>query len=504
VKRNIERSDGMNIKKTIFLTGATGNMGIEGFKQLLKKRRHYNIVVLVLPTEKDKLVMAPFEKEPGVKIIWGDLTNYHDVLKGVQGADYVLHVGGMVSPAADYLPELTTQVNVGAVKNIIKAIKDQPNPDEIKLVYIGTVAETGDRNPPIHWGRAGDPIKISIYDNYAISKTIAEREVIESGLKYWVSLRQTGVLYSGMLNKLDPIMFHEPINGVFEWVTAHDSGKLLANICNKDIPEEFWRRIYNIGGGEKYRTTNYEFMEKSFAALGMDVKKVTDLNWFATRNFHGQWYEDSDILEDYLHFRSGSADEFIAELKENAPFKMKMAKYVPALFIKKWVMEPVANKELGTMYWIKNDIKDRITSFFGSMGKWKEIPSWHEYEVVKPSEKPVRLDHGYDETKKRSELDIEDMRQAAKFRGGECVSETMQNGDLSTKLQWCCAFGHKFEASPTLVLLGGHWCPECLPAPWNYDEEAERNPFFAQVWYPLHEKNEANYYGESILKEIKG
>ncbi|MEH7490686.1 NAD-dependent epimerase/dehydratase family protein [Neobacillus niacini] len=493
----------MTSKKTVFLTGASGNMGYAGLKQLLERREHFNIVALVLPTEHDKSIMSPYEKDPGVKIIWGDLTNYEDVLRGVEGSDYVLHVGGLVSPVADYRPALTTQVNVGAVKNIIKAIKAQPNPDEIKLVYIGTVAETGDRNPPIHWGRTGDPINISVYDNYAISKTIAEREVVESGLKYWVSLRQTGVLYSRMLDNLDPIMFHEPINGVFEWVTAHDSGRLLANVCNEDIPEDFWRRIYNIGGGQKYRTTNFEFMEKSFSALGMDVKKVTDLNWFATRNFHGQWYEDSDVLEDYLHFRSGSADEFITEMKEKAPFKMKLAKFVPALFIKKLIMEPVANKELGPMYWIKNNVKARISAFFGSMEKWEEIPSWNEYEVVKPSKKAVRLNHGYDENKPKSELDIEDIKQAARFRGGQCLSETMEKGDLYTKLHWYCTFGHKFEASPALVLLGGHWCPECLPAPWNYDEEAKRNPFFAQVWYPLHDKDEANYYDKSILKEYK-
>ncbi|MED4229042.1 NAD(P)-dependent oxidoreductase [Neobacillus cucumis] len=493
----------MKRKKTIFLTGASGNMGHEGFKQLLHRRDKFNIVALVLPTEKDKQIMSIYENEQGVKIIWGDLTNYDDVIKGVQEADYVLHIGGMVSPAADYLPKLTTQVNLGAVRNIIKAIKNQPNPDEIKLVYIGTVAETGDRNPPIHWGRTGDPIKISIYDNYAITKTIAEREIIESGLKYWVSLRQTGVLYSGMLNNLDPIMFHEPINGVFEWVTARDSGRLLANVCEEEVPEDFWRRIYNIGGGEKYRTTNYEFMQKSFGALGMDVQKVTDLNWFATRNFHGQWYADSDILEDYLQFRNGSADEFIAELKENAPFKMRIAKYVPSIIIKRFIMEPVANKELGTMYWIKNNVTDRITSFFGSKEKWEEIPNWEEYEEMKPSKKAVHLNHGYDETKPKSEFDLGDMKQAAVFRGGECLSESMQKGDLATKLNWRCAFGHKFEASPTLVLLGGHWCPDCLPAPWNYDEEAKRNPFFAQVWYPLHEKDESNSYEESILKDVK-
>lgn len=493
----------MKNKKTIFLTGASGNMGHEGFKQLLDRRDRFNIVTLVLPTEKDKKIMSPYENESGVKIVWGDLTNYNDVLKCVKGADYVLHVGGMVSPAADYMPTLTNKVNIGAVKNIVNAIKAQPNKDSIKLVYIGTVAETGDRNPPIHWGRTGDPIKISMYDNYAITKTIAEREVIESGLRYWVSLRQTGVLYPSLLDNLDPIMFHEPIQGVFEWATAKDSGRLIANACEEDVPEEFWRRVYNIGGGEKYRTTNYEFMQKSFNALGMKLEKVVDLNWFATRNFHGQWYEDSDVLEEYLHFRSGSADEFIDDLGKNAPFKMKLAKFVPSFIIKKFIMEPVANKELGTMYWIKNNVNDRITSFFGSKARWQAIPTWAEYKYVEPSRVTKRLDHGYDESKPKSELDINDMKKAAEFRGGKCLSDTMVKGDLYTKLKWECAFGHKFEASPALILLGGHWCPDCLPAPWNYDEEAKKNPFFAQVWYPLHDKDESNYYAASIIKDVK-
>lgn len=490
----------MKNKKTVFLTGASGNMGYEGFKELLKRRDKFNIVALVMPTEKDKKMMLPYEKEEGVKIVWGDLTNYENVLSCVEMADYVLHVGGMVSPAADYLPELTTKVNIGAIQNIIRAIQAQQNRDEIKLVYIGTVAQTGDRNPPIHWGRTGDPINISIFDNYAISKTIAEREVIESGLKYWVSLRQTGVLYPAILNNLDPIMFHEPIDGVFEWVTARDSGKLLANVCEEEVPDQFWRRIYNIGGGKNYRTTNYEFMQKSFMAIGIkNFKKVVDLNWFATRNFHGQWYEDSDVLEDYLHFRSGSIDEFIKELEEKAPLSMKMAKYVPYFVIKKFVMEPVAHKELGTMYWIKNKIEDRITAFFGSLEMWNIIPNWDKYQVKEPSKNPIHLKHGYDENKHKNELDIEDMKKAAEFRGGECLSERMLKGDLQTKLKWHCAFGHEFDASPTLVLLGGHWCPHCLPTPWNYDEEAKRNPFFAQVWHPFHLKEESNYYEASIL-----
>lgn len=494
----------MKTKKTVFLTGASGNMGQEGLKQLLQRRDRFDIVALVLPTAKDREVMAQYDDEPGLKIIWGDLTRYEDVLRGVSGADYVLHVGGMVSPYADYHPKLTTRVNVGAVANILKAIKAGPDPDRVKLVYIGTVAQTGDRNPPIHWGRTGDPIKISVYDNYAISKTIAERMVIESGLKYWVSLRQTGVLYSGILNAMDPIMFHEPVNGVFEWVTAKDSGRLLANVCEEDVPEEFWRKIYNIGGGEKYRTVNYDFMQQCFKVLGIDdFRKVVDLNWFATRNFHGQWYEDSDVLEEYLHFRSGSLEEFLEELKNHAPLKLKMARFVPAFAIKKFVMEPVAKKAFGPLHWIHHHVQDRITAFFGSREAWEQIPSWDHYCYPQPSQTPQRLNHGYDESKPKEELELADMIEAAKFRGGECRSSSMRKGDLTAKLSWKCAFGHEFEASPTLVLLGGHWCPHCLPAPWNYDEEAKRNPFFAQVWYPLHEKNEANYYDESIFAGLE-
>lgn len=488
-------------KKTIFLTGATGHMGSEGLKQLLKRRDEFNIRLLVLPTEKDRTVMTAYEKEPGVEIIYGDLTNYNDVLKGVSNADYVLHVGGMVSPMADYHPKKTLEVNVGAVKNIIRAIKSQTNPDKVHLVYIGTVAQTGDRNDPIHWGRTGDPIKISVYDVYALSKALAEREVIESGLRYWVSLRQTGILYPSILNNLDPILFHQPLNGVLEWVTAKDSGVLLSNVCNEDIPEEFWCRIYNIGGGEKYRTVNWAFMQYTFTALHIgNLKEVVEPHWFATRNFHGQWYTDSDVLENYLHFRSGQIDEFIKEMAETAPLKMKLARFVPSSLIKHMVFKPTANKPLGPLYWKKHHIQPRITAFYGSMEAWNNIPGWNNFKLYHPSQKPIILNHGYDESKPKSLLDIEDMKQAAAFRGGKCLSITMQQGNLGTPLEWQCAFGHRFKASPRLVLLGGHWCPHCFPMPWNDDEQAQRNPFFAQVWHPLHDKNEHNVYHQDIIE----
>lgn len=493
--------------KNVFLTGATGTMGSEGLKQLLSRKERFNVVILVRPSEKNKKLMVQYENEPRLRIVWGDLLNYDDVLECVTGVDYVLHVAAFISPAADHQPEKAMEINCGTTKHIINAIKAQPDPDSIKLVYIGTVAQTGDRMFPIHWGRTGDPIKPSIYDNYAVSKIAAEREVIESGLKYWVSLRQTGIAYYNILNVKDGITFHQPLNNCLEWVTVHDSGILLANVCGDDVPEEFWCRIYNIGGGAKCRLTGFEYMNRIYKMRGIeDVREVVEPNWFATQNFHGQWYLDSDLLNEYLGFRTESIDDFMEQLAAIIAEQTegKQAGPIPTSYIKENVMKPLAMTNNGTLNWLENNLENRITAFFGSRKKWEQISGWDKFENLDNLKdiEPVILDHGYDESKQKSELDINDMKQAAEFRGGECLSESMEKGDLKTKLKWRCAFGHEFEGSPTLVLLGGHWCPKCEAPAWNYDEIAKKNPFFAQVWYPIHDKDENNYYPADCYKDI--
>ena len=59
------------------------------------------------------------------------------------------------------------------------------------------MAETRGNDYPLHYGRTGDPINISIYDHYALSKAMAEMTLIDSGIKNWVVLRMTGILHPG-------------------------------------------------------------------------------------------------------------------------------------------------------------------------------------------------------------------------------------------------------------------------------------------------------------------
>ena len=503
--------------KTVFLTGATGTMGWAGMQEILRHPDQYRLRILARNSQKNQQKLAPYLRQ--VEVIWGDLNNFADVLRGVNGADIVLHVGGMVSPQADYRPRATRRTNLNAAKNIRDAVLAQPADKQPAVVYIGSVAQMGDRREPLHWGRAGDPICVSAYDHYGLTKALAERIITGSPIRRWVSLRQSGILYPAILKNYDPIMFHVPIRGVLEWATVEDSGRLLERVCRDDIPEDFWNRYYNIGSGEQYRLSNYEFECLLLDAIGCPKpERIFNTNWFTTRNFHGMWYIDGDVLENYLHFRANiPVRDYFRQMAQSPtlPAGIKLARTTHAAklvpHIVKLAMRFMANQPLhGTQTWIKQGEKQRIAAYYGSLDKYRAIPDWKHSDLSHPSDRVQLLDHGYDETKPMSEFTIKDMQQAAAFRGGKCLSATMTKGDWDTPLQWQCAEGHTFEASPRLILLGGHWCPECFPypypdepeetqRPWQWDAEAKRNPFFAQLWAPLHDPEENNTYGPEVF-----
>ena len=503
-------------KKTVFITGVTGSMGGAGLNELLRRRDRFDLVTLVRPSAVNKKKLRKLLREPGLRVVWGDLTCYEDVLACVSGADIVLHPAAMIAPAADHDPEAALAINVGSTENILRAIKAQPDPDQIKLVNIGSVAMTGDRLYPIHVGRTGDPIKPSIYDAYACSKIDAEQLVAESGLKYWVSCRQTFIAVPDTLALMDPIMFHQPLQTCIEFCTAHDSGVLLANACEDSVPDSFWRNFYNIGGGASARLTFIELMERVFTGLGLGhPKQITQRNWFALRNFHCQWYEDSSRLNDYLQFQSMGVDEYVASVLKGSPWYVSlpskpgvrwlMGRPWAQALIRRLLMKPLAFKTSdSTMYWLSNDLVGRVSAFFKDRESWESIPEdWDT--IQRPSfEDYQRLDHGYDETLEDHQLDLTQMQRAALFRGGQCLSESMAEGALMQQLQWQCWRGHHFQMTPNTVLKGGHWCPRCAPQKkgWDFDAEAKKNPFFAQVWYPNHDTSEQQHYPQDCYLDV--
>ena len=141
-------------KPLVFLTGGTGVMGQAVVQELSHHLDKINLRLLIherkIPSVLSTIIN---QNRTTIETIQGDLRDYNTILKCITGANYVLHVGGMVSPYADIFPYETLDVNIGGMKNICKAVLSQKNKDNIKVVYIGSVAETGGRNYPLHYGK---------------------------------------------------------------------------------------------------------------------------------------------------------------------------------------------------------------------------------------------------------------------------------------------------------------------------------------------------------------
>ena len=498
----------------VAMTGASGNMGQAVVKETMALP-YVRLRLLLLDESRERRLSKQWHKAYGdrVEIFFGNINNMDDCHTLVAGADYVVNMAAVIPPLADKRPDLAHDANVVGVRNLVTAIAQCPR--QPKLIHISTVAIYGHRNLLHPWGRVGDPLLPSVYDEYGLGKLIGERIVLDSRLDTWVILRQTGMLYERLLmaNIADGLMFHTCFNVPIEWVTDRDSGVLLRNILAEDHATgapDFWRNVYNIGGGAAYRTTGYGTFDMGFAMIGGSAEKFMRPNWHATRNFHCMWFEDSDVLERRFAFRSQSMAEFWADIQAKNKY-FALAKLVPPAWISALVFGRLLRDANAPMRWLKDGCEGRIKAFFGSKEAWEAIGTdWDAFAVWCKNQIPehdyaralgpafaadVRLSHGYDESKPDEALSIEDLRQAARFRGGACTASHFAEGDWHAPVGWKCAQGHTFDATPLTVLRAGHWCPHCLrEGRWEYDILAKNNPYYAQVWYDSHSADENTVY----------
>ncbi len=489
----------------ILLTGASGVMGLATLKELAKQNIPVRAFCLNRRSEIRKIAGIGKHTE----IFIGDMQNYDDVYRSLEGIDMILHCAGLIPPAADKNPVLTMRVNYGSTKHILRAMEERQMLDSCKLVFISSVAVYGDRLPPIHWCRVGDPVKCSYYDYYSVSKIACERLIVESTVKDWVILRQTGVISPSMIGHRSSLVMHMPLNNVLEYISDRDSGRLLAKIV-QEPDKPIWKNLYNIGGGKAMRLASFQLYDRAFSQMGIKhAKEILEPRFFARRNFHGVFYLDSDRLENLFGYVQDGADYIDTcsdrYLKGFAGLLRGLLKFPPIA----WLAERIVHRQFmqlsmdknGPLHMLaENDPAKKQAFFLGKAYASEQSAADAEPERI-DYEKQLPLNHGYDEQKDPSLLCLEDMQHAAVFRGGKCLSTNMKQGDWAGKLDFACAFGHHFTASPRLVLKAGHWCPDCEKKSWRPQEIAASNPFFAQVWYPLHNKDEAFLEVEKMVSE---
>ena len=497
------------IKINVGLTGATGTLGKASIPILLGVD-NIALKLIIRPSKKNirfaRRLKAKYKNN--ITIMYGDITNKNDCVRFVHGCEYIIHAAGVIPPAADHYPKRTLQTNIEGTKNIVDAILSDFDGDNIHLIYVSSLAEYGSRGKTHPWVRVGDPLIPIPYDYYGYSKIVAERAILDSNLKYYVSLREAAVLYKDMIfkNLSDGLLFHTTFNGPLEWVTDYDTAILFKNIILKDaskmLAKEFWNKAYNVGSGIDGRKTGFEMINDGFAVLGRTAKDYIKPNYNVSRNFHGVWFADSLVLNSYTDYLNKSYSYFWKKYSKNHWY-FKVGRIIPKSWISKLVFQRLFKDTNAPRYWIEHNIEGRIDCFYGSrdaynaIGEdWSFYKLWCEeegYEEARSGSKMELTNLGFDEYKKPSEIELSDCIKAAEFRGGKCLSTKMEKGDIYKPLLWQCFQGHQFYATPYAVLFAGHWCLECLKEDnWNLDYIAAHVPFYGQVWYDEHDKSEIN------------
>jgi len=337
-------------RQTVLLTGASGEVGFESFKELLDRRDRYNVRILSLDRKIERKMFDPYNDQ--VDIVWGDLRNPEDVKKAVAGVDAVIHTAALIPPEADHHPQLAWDVNVGGTRSLLAAMKEHdPAP---RLVYTSSISVYGDRvqNPEI---RVGDPLRPSLGDEYAKTKIKAEKLIQRSGIK-WTILRLCGILTSRL--KIQPLMFHMPLDTALEWCHSSDAGYALVKALEC---EQLFGRIFNLGGGKECRIRARDFIRKILPLYGLEPSVLPE-QAFARRNFHSGDYADGDKLQHLLAFRRKTLADYYVEVKRKiSPLQRALVRMIPHRVLRLYLERMSDPLEA-----IRDNDTDLIQRYYGS------------------------------------------------------------------------------------------------------------------------------------------
>ena len=315
----------VHTKKRILLTGASGTVGFETLKHLVKNP-NYCITVFDVKTPKSVKKLKPFSDL--AEIVYGDIANVSDVQKVGQKQDVVIHLAAIIPPFADINPELAYRVNVQGTENLVRSLeKNSPN---CHLLFSSSISVYGDRiiNPEIS---VNDPLKPSPGDQYGETKVLCEKVISESCLS-WSIFRLAAIMGNHKISKL---MFHMPLNTPMEICTPEDTGRAFANAV--DFQVQLKNQIFNLGGGEDCVISYRSFLEKMFEAFGLGEAKFPD-KAFAEKNFHCGIFSDGNQLEEIIHFRRQNLDDYFEMVHQQIhPFQKKIT-FLFAKLIKRYLL----------------------------------------------------------------------------------------------------------------------------------------------------------------------
>ena len=292
----------------VMLTGASGMVGKKILEELCS-RESFSVRLFLRNSKKNRKLIRPYSDK--VKVVWGSMENYEEVLKAVEGQDIIIHVAAQQPSNINYEEKKVHLVNVVGTENILNAMKEQKK--RPCIIYTSTISVYGSRlnNPNI---KLTDPLFFSDEDPYAKSKINAERLIQESGFDYLI-FRLSYCSSTEML-RFQPLMFDMPLNTHVEIIDTRD---IAVAIANSIYMKQIWNKIYNLGGGEKCQIIFRDHFNDLVEIMGFGRDFLPE-EAFAKDGFHCGLYDTAQI-QSLLQFQEHTLQDFYNDARKWIGFK---------------------------------------------------------------------------------------------------------------------------------------------------------------------------------------
>lgn len=301
--------------KKVLVTGAGGTVGLQVIRFLLSEGK-YEITALELRNKHVYKRLKPFRKR--INIVFGDVNDYAIVDALIKEHDVVIHLAGVLPQLANVREDLCKEVDLNGTKQIVDSIKDY-NPDCF-LLYSSSTSVYGMQEDYEHVN-IKTKSNLDDYDYYSKIKLECEK-YIKDNLKNYSILRLAYILGDPGPEEL---VYNITPNCNCELLSSEDAG--YAFVCAIDFKNKVNKKVFNVSGGEKFRTKYSDYLVHIFKTYGLSFRFLSAY-LFAEKNYYGAYYEDGDKLEEILHFRSKNLDVYYETLNK---YKYKIDRVIPRL-----------------------------------------------------------------------------------------------------------------------------------------------------------------------------
>lgn len=302
--------------KKVLVTGAGGTIGLQVIRFLLSEGK-YEITALELKSFNVYKRLKPFRKR--INIVYGDVNDNAIVDALVKDHDVVIHLAGVLPPLANVNEDLCKAIDYNGTQTIVDSIK-RYNPDCF-LLYASSTSIYGKQADYMNIDKKSK-FEVDEYDYFSKYKIECEK-YIKDNIKNYSIFRLAYVL-------CDPgpewLIYNVPMDCEMEVLSAEDAG--YAFVCAIDFQKKLNKKVFNVSGGDKFRTSYREYVENIFKTYGLSLKFIA--SWLmAEKNYCGGYYKDGDELENILHFRSKNLSVYYHNTL--VKYKSKISRLLPRL-----------------------------------------------------------------------------------------------------------------------------------------------------------------------------